>query len=83
MGMGDTQGKYGHMTRQNPCSPTEKYHWLDLFRFAAALIVVVVHVRGASFVAYGALPAEQQNLLVAFFYFITRIGNEAVVAFFV
>lgn len=60
-----------------------KYHWLDLFRFVAALVVVLVHVRGAVFAPFGALPAEQQSTFVAAFYLFTRIGNEAVVAFFV
>lgn len=41
------------------------------------------HFRGAFFEEYSVLPANQQNPLVFSFYFITRLGYEAVVIFFV
>src|SRR4051812_12764616 len=55
---------------------------LDLFRALAAFMVVVVHARGSAFVDYGSLPKEQQTRLVEFVYFLSRIGQEAVLAFF-
>ena len=60
-----------------------KHYWLDWLRFAAALTVVVVHVRGALLLPFGSLPVEQRSLPVAALYLLTRIGNEAVVVFFV
>lgn len=41
------------------------------------------HFRGAFFEEYSVLPDNQQNPLVFAFYFITRLGFEAVVVFFV
>jgi hypothetical protein len=38
---------------------------LDLMRGLAAIMVLLVHVRGSSFVEYGALPEQQKTLLVA------------------
>ena len=59
------------------------YYWLDLIRFLAAFLVLSSHFRGASFVEYGLLPAEQQNAFMSFFYLVTRLGHEAVLIFFV
>lgn len=59
------------------------FHWLDLFRFMAALVVVIAHTRGTVFVDYGSLPAVEKTLLVTAGYAVTRIANEAVVVFFV
>ncbi|MCI4663590.1 MAG: acyltransferase [Neomegalonema sp.] len=64
-------------------STKEHYPWLDWLRFLAALLVVLVHTRSVSFVAYGELPASDQNPLVAIFFLITRLGDQAVMAFFV
>ncbi len=61
----------------------EHYPWLDWLRFAAAMIVFLGHTRGALFVEYGGLPPEQKNPLVALLFAITRLGNEAVIIFFV
>lgn len=61
----------------------KKYHWLDLMRFMAALSVVLCHVRGTVFVPYGALPHTQKNLFSFIAFEVTRLGNEAVVLFFV
>ncbi|WP_179374539.1 acyltransferase family protein [Winogradskyella wichelsiae] len=57
--------------------------WLDLIRFIAAFIVLTVHVRGYLFVEYGSLPIEEKNIFITLFYFITRLGKESVIVFFV
>lgn len=63
---------------------TEKhYYWIDLIRFLAAFLVMAGHFRGAFFEEYSVLPGSQQNPLVFIFYFVTRLGYEAVVVFFV
>jgi peptidoglycan/LPS O-acetylase OafA/YrhL len=59
------------------------YPWLDLTRFIAAFMVLCCHARGGAFVEYGLLSAEQQNPLTFGFFSITRLGHEAVLAFFV
>jgi peptidoglycan/LPS O-acetylase OafA/YrhL len=59
------------------------YSWLDLTRFIAAFMVLCSHLRGNAFVEYGLLPTEQQNPLNFVFFSITRLGHEAVLAFFV
>lgn len=64
-------------------APATHFHWLDLLRFLAALIVVLAHARGASFLEYGALAEASQNLAVTLFFALTRIANEAVILFFV
>jgi peptidoglycan/LPS O-acetylase OafA/YrhL len=56
---------------------------LDLLRGFAALIVLIGHVRGASFVEYGALPKDQQGFISAAFFGVSRLGHEAVLIFFV
>ena len=43
------------------------YYWLDLIRFLAEFLVLSSHFRGAFFVEYGLLPAEQQNAFISFF----------------
>ena len=61
----------------------EHYYWLDFIRFLAAFAVVTCHFRGAFFVDYSSLPAEQQTPHVFSFFFINRLGFEAVLIFFV
>jgi len=56
---------------------------LDLMRGLAALTVLISHLRGDSFVEYGALPASQHNAVTILFFAATRIAFEAVVVFFV
>lgn len=56
---------------------------LDLVRAAAALLVLLGHVRGATWVDYASLPAAQHALLVRIFFAVTRLGHEAVMVFFV
>lgn len=57
------------------------YPWLDWFRFLAALIVALGHTREIMFVKYANLTTHSP--LIAFFFIITRMGNEAVLIFFV
>lgn len=66
-----------------PASDSPRFPWLDLFRLVAAMTVVIVHARGAAIGPFGALPADSKTLPAAAFYLATRVGNEAVVAFFV
>jgi len=54
---------------------------LDRFRWIAALMVVVSHLRNLLFVDYGELAGK--GLAVKLLYFITGFGHEAVVVFFV
>jgi len=56
---------------------------LDLVRGLAAVTVMLVHVRLRSFVELGALPPSQQSWPVAIFFAATRLGQEAVLLFFV
>src|SRR6516162_1739708 len=56
---------------------------LDLARGLAAVMVMLVHVRPHSFVELGALPPSQQSWPVAIFFAATRLGQEAVLLFFV
>ena len=57
--------------------------WLDWLRFGAALVVVAVHARGFSFVAYGELPVDQRTVLTGAWFALSRLGREAVMVFFV
>ena len=57
--------------------------WLDWIRFLAAFVVFLTHLRTALFVDYGQLEASQKNVLTAALWFISRLGNEAVIVFFV
>jgi peptidoglycan/LPS O-acetylase OafA/YrhL len=45
--------------------------------------VLLVHVRGGTWVEYGALPEDQRTWLILAFFFATRLGHEAVMVFFV
>lgn len=60
----------------------KRYHWLDLVRFLSSFLVLAAHYRGASFVDYHSLPASQQNILTFAFFFLTRLGQEPVMIFF-
>lgn len=62
---------------------TQSYLALDFLRGLAALTVFLCHIRGASFVEFGALPAHQQTVAVAALFALTRVGHEAVMVFFV
>jgi peptidoglycan/LPS O-acetylase OafA/YrhL len=56
---------------------------LDLIRFIAAVLVLVNHVRTAVINSYAMLPASQHNEVTASLFFLTRLGHEAVLIFFV
>jgi peptidoglycan/LPS O-acetylase OafA/YrhL len=56
---------------------------LDLVRGLAAVAVMLVHVRNRSFVELGALPPSEQSWPVGVFFAATRLGQEAVLLFFV
>ncbi len=60
-----------------------RYYWLDWIRFLCALVVVVIHIRSAVFVDYGALEASSKGLSTLAFFAATRFGHEAVMFFFV
>jgi len=71
------------MTQENLEHNKQHYYWLDLLRFASALLVVICHYRGNFFVEYGLLSNDDKNIFTQIFYFIGRLGNEPVVVFFV
>jgi peptidoglycan/LPS O-acetylase OafA/YrhL len=59
------------------------HQWLDVLRLIAALVVVVTHTRGAVFLDWSGLEAASRNIGVAMFFSATRLGEEAVIVFFV
>lgn len=67
----------------NSLNTKEHFYWLDALRFIAAFMVLLSHSRSTFFPEYGALPAEQHNLLTMAFTMICRMGHEAVIIFFV
>jgi peptidoglycan/LPS O-acetylase OafA/YrhL len=56
---------------------------LDWLRFAAAMQVLLYHLRGSCFAAYGDLSLESQGWITRCAFAATRLGPEAVVLFFV
>lgn len=71
------------MTQVNLVHNKQHYYWLDLLRFASALLVVMCHYRGNFFIEYSLLSVEDKNIFTQIFYFIGKLGNEPVVVFFV
>lgn len=67
----------------NRHAPSGHLYWLDWLRFAAALMVVAIHARGASWVEWGRLAEASQTRLAAAFFALTRAGTEWVLVFFV
>jgi peptidoglycan/LPS O-acetylase OafA/YrhL len=57
--------------------------FLDLSRWAAAALVFVGHLRNPLFLSYPNLPAEDRNLIVQGWYFVTGWFGSAVIVFFV
>lgn len=55
--------------------------FLDFARWLSALLVVTGHLRSLLFVEYSNL--KESSIFIKFFYFITGLGHEAVVIFFV
>lgn len=64
-------------------NPTHSALGLDLLRGIAALIVCAAHLRGGNFVEFGALDPASQTLVTKLAFAVTRLGHEAVLAFFV
>jgi peptidoglycan/LPS O-acetylase OafA/YrhL len=56
---------------------------LDIVRGLAAILVMLVHTRDASFVEYGAIPVASHSPIIFGLFAITRMGREAVLVFFV
>jgi peptidoglycan/LPS O-acetylase OafA/YrhL len=56
---------------------------LDITRGIAAIVVLLSHSRAYLFLDYKLLPANEINIFVDFFYFITGLGHESVMIFFV
>ena len=75
--------KHVKISHSSPHHHETRFYWLDWARFLAAFWVLVVHVRGFNWVAYGDLQAGSQDFMVATFFAITRVGYEAVILFFV
>ena len=77
------------MKSYNPACVSNKfgnvkhYFWIDYFRFIAALIVCLVHVRAYLFVNFSQIRLEDQTLINKIWFFVTRLGVESVVVFFV
>ena len=76
------------MKSYNPACVSNKfgnvkhYFWIDYFRFIAALIVCLVHVRAYLFVNFSQIRLEDQTLINKIWFFVTRLGVESVVVFF-
>lgn len=62
---------------------SEHYYWLDALRFIAAFFVLLSHSRNDFFLPFNKLPLEQQGIITFVFYFVCRLGHEAVLVFFV
>lgn len=58
-----------------------KYQWLDLVRGVSALLVCANHLRAVMFMDYSEL--SNSSLLVKLFYFLTGLGGQSVIIFFV
>jgi peptidoglycan/LPS O-acetylase OafA/YrhL len=56
---------------------------LDLLRGLASLAVALAHLRGLTYVEWGALDGASKTLPVMTFFALTRFGHEAVLTFFV
>lgn len=65
------------------CPKKTHFYWLDAVRFLSAFVVLLSHSRNTFFPAYGDLPADQQGVVAQLFYFVCRLGHEAVIVFFV
>ena len=61
--------------------PAGATNFINLSRWAAALAVLIAHTRGMMFAVYP--PGGQAGLLQQGFYFVTGLGHEAVIVFFV
>ena len=64
-------------------NPIGHFFWLDLIRFLAALVVVIGHVKAATFVEFFDLIESDKSLIIAAAFGFARLGHEAVLLFFV
>jgi peptidoglycan/LPS O-acetylase OafA/YrhL len=73
-------GVKGTMQRDN-----ENHHaiGLDFLRGMASIMVFITHLRGQTFAEFGALDTADQTPIVKALFLITRLGHEAVMAFFI
>ena len=64
---------------------TEHQHdiYLDWLRGVAALLVLLAHARGGFFVKWSDLDMASQTHINFFLFFVTRLGREAVIIFFI
>src|SRR6185437_415958 len=60
-----------------------EYTTLNLLRGLAALSVMLGHIRGSTWVEFGALMPDQRTPAAAAFFALTRLGHESVLVFFV
>jgi peptidoglycan/LPS O-acetylase OafA/YrhL len=63
--------------------PAGTYPVLDVLRWTSAWLVLAGHLRAVLFVDYSALSSEERMPAAALFYFLTGLGHQAVVVFFV
>ena len=73
----------GERHASSPRDRDQRSILLDLARGLAALTVFLSHLRGYSFVEYGALHELDRSPVVAVVFGLTRLGHEAVLIFFV
>jgi peptidoglycan/LPS O-acetylase OafA/YrhL len=57
--------------------------FLDMSRWAAAVIVFISHLRNPLFISYGSINPEEINIAIQIWYFATGWAGEAVIIFFV
>lgn len=63
---------------------SQKYfYWLDSIRFISAFFVMLTHSRYWFFQPYSLLEEGSQNLFTRILFFITSLGGDAIVAFFI
>ncbi|ALI53970.1 acyltransferase family protein [Celeribacter marinus] len=70
-------------TNTAPTSSTNHIPWLDWMRFLAAFLVLLAHLRGQFFSEWSALEDASRTAFTFLFFSATRLGNEAVITFFV
>lgn len=59
------------------------YYWLDTFRFLSAFLVMLTHLRFYCFTNYGGLNTESKTIFTKVLFFLTNLGNDAIIVFFV
>ncbi len=69
------------LRQRKPASRAQRNFQLDSVRFGAALLVLISHLRAFVLVDYALL--DKPSVPLRLFYFVTGLGHEAVVVFFV